>query len=100
MGSPRFTYGVFKLSEGFEFILVAMGLFGIGEVLVNVEQSIKAEVFETKLRGLLPIEEWRAPRLHPSLGPLLGFLIGVLPGGGAIISSFISYAIEKKPARP
>src|SRR5512132_2509389 len=43
MGTQRFTYGVFKLSEGFEFILVAMGLFGIGEVLVNVEQNIKAE---------------------------------------------------------
>src|SRR5439155_737809 len=45
MGTQRFTYGIFKLSEGFEFILVAMGLFGIGEVLVNVEQTIKAEVF-------------------------------------------------------
>src|SRR5207237_8517321 len=60
MGSQRFTYGIFKLSEGFEFILVAMGLFGIGEVLVNVEQTIKAEVFETKLRRLLPKRgEWR-----------------------------------------
>src|SRR6201987_2663438 len=97
MGSPRFTYGVFKLSEGFEFILVAMGLFGIGEVLVNVEQSIKAEVFETKLRGLLPNrEEWRASAAPIARGSLLGFLIGVLPGGGAIISSFISYALEKK----
>src|SRR4029453_2033884 len=58
-GTQRFTYGVYKLSDGFEFILVAMGLFGIGEVLVNVEQTIKAEVFQTKIRGLLPNrEEW------------------------------------------
>src|SRR5919106_3078172 len=60
MGTQRFTYGVFKLSEGFEFILVAMGLFGIGEILVNGEQTIKAEVIQTKIRGLLPNrEEWR-----------------------------------------
>src|SRR5205809_3176813 len=97
MGTQRFTYGIFKLSEGFEFILVAMGLFGIGEVLVNVEQTIKAEVFETKLRGLLPNrEEWRTSAAPIARGSLLGFFIGVLPGGGAIISSFISYALEKK----
>ncbi|TAK07938.1 tripartite tricarboxylate transporter permease [bacterium] len=97
MGTQRFTYGVFKLSEGFEFILVAMGLFGIGEVLVNVEQTIKAEVFQTKIRGLLPNrEEWRTSAAPIARGSLLGFFIGVLPGGGAIISSFISYALEKK----
>jgi putative tricarboxylic transport membrane protein len=97
MGTQRFTYGVFKLSEGFEFILVAMGLFGIGEVLVNVEQTIKAEVFQTKIRSLLPNrEEWRTSAAPIARGSLLGFFIGVLPGGGAIISSFISYALEKK----
>ena len=97
MGTQRFTYGVFKLSEGFEFILVAMGLFGIAEVLANVEQTIKAEVFQTKLRGLLPNrEEWRTSAAPIARGSLLGFFIGVLPGGGAIISSFISYALEKK----
>ena len=100
MGTQRFTYGVFKLSEGFEFILVAMGLFGIGEVLVNVEQNIKAEVFQTTIRGLLPNrEEWRASAAPIARGSLLGFFIGVLPGGGAIISSFISYALEKKLSR-
>src|SRR5438132_565282 len=97
MGTQRFTYGIFKLSEGFEFILVAMGLFGIGEVLVTVEQTIKAEAFDTKRRGLLPNrEEWRMSAAPIARGSLLGFFIGVLPGGGAIISSFISYALEKK----
>jgi putative tricarboxylic transport membrane protein len=97
MGTQRFTFGIFKLSEGFEFILVAMGLFGIGEVLANVEQNIAADVFQTKIRGLLPNrEEWRASAAPIARGSLLGFLIGVLPGGGAIISSFISYALEKK----
>ena len=96
-GTQRFTYGVYKLSDGFEFILVAMGLFGIGEVLVNVGQPIKAEVFQTKIRGLLPNrEEWRRSAAPVARGSLLGFFIGVLPGGGAIISSFIAYALEKK----
>jgi putative tricarboxylic transport membrane protein len=100
MGSPRFTYGVFKLSEGFEFILVAMGLFGIGEVLVNVEQRIRAEVFKAKIGGLLPGRtEWREAAAPIARGSVLGFLIGVLPGGGAIISSFVSYALEKKLSR-
>ena len=97
MGSPRFTYGIFKLSEGFEFILVAMGLFGIGEVLANAQETIKVEVFKTKIRGLLPNrEEWREARVPLVRGSLLGFFIGVLPGGGAIIASFVSYALEKK----
>ena len=97
MGTQRFTYGVFKLSEGFEFILVAMGLFGIGEILVNVEQTIKAKILQTKIRGLLPNrEEWLASLAPITRGSLLGFFVGVLPGGGAIISSFISYALEKK----
>ena len=97
MGTQRFTYGVYKLSDGFEFILVAMGLFGIGEVLVNVEQTIKAEVFQTKISGLLPKrEEWRTSAAPIARGSLLGFFIGVLPGGGATVSSFISYALEKK----
>jgi putative tricarboxylic transport membrane protein len=97
MGTQRFTYGVFKLSDGFEFILVAMGLFGIGEVLVNVEQTIKSEAFQTKIRRLLPgREEWLRSVAPIMRGSLLGFFIGVLPGGGAIISSFISYALEKK----
>ncbi|MBI4270279.1 MAG: tripartite tricarboxylate transporter permease [Candidatus Rokubacteria bacterium] len=100
MGSPRFTYGVFKLSEGFEFVLVAMGLFGIGEVLVNVERSVAPEVLRTKIRGLLASrEEWRAAAPSLARGSLLGFGIGVLPGGGAVISSFVSYALEKKLSR-
>jgi len=97
MGTQRFTYGIFKLSEGFEFILVAMGLFGIGEILTNVEQTIKAEVFQPKIRGLLPKrDDWRAAAAPIARGSLLGFFVGVLPGGGAIISSFISYALEKR----
>jgi putative tricarboxylic transport membrane protein len=99
-GSQRFTYGVYKLAEGFEFVLVAMGLFGIGEVLVNVERTHAPEVLRTRIRGLLlSREEWRAAAPPLARGSLLGFFIGVLPGGGAVISSFVSYALEKRLSR-
>ena len=84
-GTPRFTYGVYKLSDGFEFILVAMGLFGIGEVLVNVEQTIKAEVFQTKIRKLLPNrEEWRT-----SAAPIARLMVTETwyDKGGAVVAS-------------
>src|SRR2546425_445929 len=84
MGSPRFTFGIFKLSEGFEFVLVAMGLFGIGEVLANVEQSIKAEVFKAKIGGLLPSrQEWRGGPGPHARGAGAGLLFRGLRRGGA-----------------
>jgi putative tricarboxylic transport membrane protein len=98
-GTPRFTFGVFKLSEGFEFVLVGMGLFGLGEVLVNVERRIQPVRLATTIRGLgASRQEWRAAAAPMARGSLLGFLIGVLPGGGAVISSFVAYAVEKKLA--
>src|SRR5262245_41887416 len=100
MGSPRFTYGVYQLGEGLPFILAAMGLFGIGEVLANAEQAIEADVLKTRIGSLLPSrDEWRQAAPAVARGSLLGFLVGVLPGGGAIISSFLSYAVEKRWSR-
>jgi putative tricarboxylic transport membrane protein len=100
MGSPRFTYGVFQLGDGLPFILAAMGLFGIGEVLANVERSVRADVAETRIGRLLPSrDEWRQAAPATLRGSLLGFLVGVLPGGGAVISSFLSYSVEKRWSR-
>jgi len=100
MGTQRFTYGVYKLAEGFEFILVAMGLFGIGEVLVNYERAVAPEVLRTRIAGLLGTrEDWRRAALPLTRGSLLGFFIGVLPGGGAVVASFITYALEKRLSR-
>ncbi|HEU5323519.1 MAG TPA: tripartite tricarboxylate transporter permease, partial [Methylomirabilota bacterium] len=100
MGSPRFTYGVYKLSEGLPFILVAMGLFGIGEVLVNIEAAVRPDVLRARITGLVASrEEWRAAAAPLARGSLIGFFIGVLPGGGAVISSFVAYALEKKLSR-
>jgi len=101
-GQERFTFGNIYLLDGLGFIGVAVGLFAVAEVLVNLEEPLKQVFVETKLslRGLFPnLQDWK-----DSLGPigrssLLGFFIGVLPGAGATIASFMSYAMEKKLSR-
>jgi putative tricarboxylic transport membrane protein len=96
LGAERFTFGVVRLTDGFNFVVVAMGLYGISEVFLNLEAEIR-EIFKASLKGLLPTrEDWKrgwAPLLR---GSILGFFIGVLPGGGTIVSSFGSYAVEKR----
>jgi putative tricarboxylic transport membrane protein len=97
LGATRFTFGLSRLTDGFDFVVVAMGLFGIAEVLMNLEAPEIRDVFKTTLKGLLPtLKDWRRCWASVVRGSLLGFFIGVLPGGGAIISSFISYAVEKR----
>jgi len=95
---PRFTFQMDILLDGVGLVPLVMGLFGISEVLLNVEEALnRRDVFETKLKGLLPnLRDWKE-----SLGPIvrgsvLGFFLGILPGGGAVISSFVSYGIERK----
>jgi putative tricarboxylic transport membrane protein len=79
---------------------VAMGLFGISEVLLNIEQSTERSVFNTKIQHLLPsLKEWAASILPILRGSIIGFFLGILPGGGAVISSFVSYAVEKKVSK-
>jgi putative tricarboxylic transport membrane protein len=97
-GKARFTFGFFQLQEGIGIVPLVMGLFGISEVFFNLSQ-IKAEreTFTTKFRDLLPNrEDWRKSAVPIGRGSLLGFFLGILPGGGAIISSFVSYALEKR----
>jgi putative tricarboxylic transport membrane protein len=78
-----------------------MGLFGISEVFINIEQSLRSRtVFETKIKGLFPNwQDWK-DSIKPILrGSVLGFFLGVLPGGGALIASFASYAVEKRVSK-
>ena len=96
-GAHRFTFGILALHDGLGLIPVIMGLFGISEVLLNVEQSLKREIFTRRVKGLLPTkQDWKDSTGPIARGSILGFLLGVLPGGGAFISSFVSYALEKK----
>jgi putative tricarboxylic transport membrane protein len=96
----RFTYGTVTLLNGLELVPIAMGLFGIAEVLGMIEQKAKAEEVAKPPKGLLALlpnkQDWRDSAPAIGRGTILGFLVGILPGGGAIISSFASYAVEKR----
>jgi putative tricarboxylic transport membrane protein len=96
-GKLRFTFGIIHLEDGIGLVPLVMGLFGIGEVLVNLEESMDLQVYKEKIKNLLPdLKDWVS-----SIGPIfrgtfIGFFLGLLPGGGAALSSFVSYGIEKK----
>ncbi len=96
-GMPRFTFDIPELLDGVGLAPLAMGLFGISEIFLNVEKKIKQELLTTKVRGLLPnLQDWRRSALPILRGTVLGFFLGILPGGGAVLSSFVSYAVEKR----
>ena len=96
-GRQRFTFGIPDLMDGVGLVPVAMGLFGISEILLNIEKKIKVSVFKAKLKGFLPNrEDWKKSTGPIFRGTLIGFFLGILPGGGAVIASFTSYAIEKR----
>jgi len=97
---PRFTFGKMELIDGVGLVPVVMGLFGISEVFLNIEQVVQREILKTKVKGLLPTaKDWKDSTGSIARGSLLGFFLGILPGGGAVISSFISYAIEKRMSK-
>jgi len=100
-GRERFTFGITTLAGGFELVPIIMGLFGISEVLLNIERSGEVkEVFKTKIKGLLPTkQDWKDSSGSIARGSLLGFVLGLIPGGGGTIASFLSYALEKKVAK-
>lgn len=97
---PRFTFGIGELEDGMGIVPLVMGLFGISEILANLEQPLKREIYETKIKGLFPtLQEWMAAKWAILRGTMIGFFLGILPGGGAVLSSFTSYAIEKRFSR-
>jgi len=96
-GQLRFNFGFMELEDGVGLVPMVMGLFGIAEVLTNLEESSDLQIFKAKIQGILPnMKDWMDSIKPIIRGTFLGFFLGVLPGGGAIISSFISYALEKR----
>jgi putative tricarboxylic transport membrane protein len=96
-GFSRFTLGSLTLSDGVGLIPVAVGMFGIAELLTNIETMGKQEVYKTGLRGLFPtLKDWYASAWPIVRGTLLGFFLGILPGAGTIITTFFSYGLEKR----
>ncbi len=101
-GATRFSYGQVYLLDGMGFIGVAVGLFAVGEVLVNIEEPLQRVFLETKLtvRNLLPnLQDWKDSFGALWRSSLIGFVVGVLPGAGATIASFLAYATEKKVSK-
>jgi putative tricarboxylic transport membrane protein len=91
------TFDLPQLSDRIEFVVIAMGVFGFAEIMRNLEQTESRDVLKTKLSGLMPT--W--PDLKASAGPigrgtLLGAILGILPGGGAVIAAFAAYTFEKR----
>ncbi|OLB96946.1 MAG: transporter [Candidatus Rokubacteria bacterium 13_1_40CM_68_15] len=98
--TPRFTYGTITLMDGVGLVPIIMGLFGIAEVLLNIERGVHQEIFNAPIQGLLPNRaQWRASAGPIARGSVLGFVLGILPGIGSIIPTFLSYALEKRIAR-
>ncbi len=99
-GLFRFEYGLSELGDGIGIVPVAVGLFGISEILLSAGRATKVDVRAPRLRELLPSrQEWRASAAPIGRGTVLGFLIGIIPGPGHIISSFVSYSIERRLSR-
>ncbi|CAN7395597.1 tripartite tricarboxylate transporter permease [Pseudorhodoferax sp. LjRoot39] len=96
---PRLTFGVMELADGIDFVAIAVGLFGLTEIMLNLEQKPR-EVQAVPMHELLPTREELKESVGPILrGTLLGSVLGVLPGGGALLASFGAYALEKKLSR-
>ena len=103
-GVSRFAFGMPQLADGIGFVVVAMGVFGLGEIIANLEDETERSSSITTVTGLLPTrDDWRAITGPILRGTALGSVLGVLPGGGALLASFASYSLEKKisatPAR-
>jgi putative tricarboxylic transport membrane protein len=99
-GTSRFTLGSVNLLSSVELVPLVVGIFGLSEVLLNIERSISRDIFETEIKGLLPnLKDWMDSKWPIVRGTIIGFFLGILPGAGAIMSSFVSYAVEKRVSR-
>ena len=99
-GTARFAFGLPELLDGVSFVVVAMGVFGLGEIIANLQNESTRSLVMTKITGLMPTRADLKRIVAPVLrGTALGSFLGILPGGGAMLSSFASYSLEKKVSR-
>jgi putative tricarboxylic transport membrane protein len=100
-GAPRLTFGIIELTDGLNIVAVAMGIFGLGEIIHNLSTGGTAQsVIGTKISNLWPTRrDFRRIALPVLRGTGIGAILGILPGGGGLLASFSSYALEKKVAR-
>lgn len=99
-GVTRFAFGSFSLIGGLELIPIVMGMMGISEILLNLEEEEFRSIMKEKIKNLFPnLKDWIDSILPIIRGTVIGFFVGILPGGSGIISSIISYAAEKKVSK-
>ena len=99
-GHFRYSFDIPELGDGIGIVPVAVGLFGLGEILSTPSRQVTSEVIRPRFRELWPSrEEWRASAMPIARGSALGFVIGIIPGSAHIISSFMSYALEKRVSK-
>lgn len=98
-GALRFTFGIGELQEGIDFVALSMGIYGFAEIMKNLELGEKRSLVPNRVGSVLPNrEEMKASVAPIARGTIIGSFLGVLPGGGALLSSFASYTVEKKIA--
>ncbi len=96
-GRERFTFGTLGLMGGFDFVTIAMGMFGLSEVLLTLEEKASTDILATKIGRLWPTaQDWMESKWAILRGSIIGFFVGVIPGGGAVVSSLASYSVERK----
>lgn len=97
-GVTRYGFGIPQMADGIDFVVIAMGLFGYGEIISNLSQTdVRREVFKVRFSNLYPTRrDWRLMMPAIGRGTLIGSFLGILPGGGAVLSSFAAYTAEKK----
>ena len=100
-GVRRFTFGVLQLAQGIELVPVIMGLYGVAEVIVLAEEGLrKADLARVRLRELFPTrEEWGRSAMPIARGSVVGFVAGLVPGPAAVLSTFVSYALERRVSK-
>src|SRR5438477_642068 len=99
-GVLRFTFGIPELSDGIGFVIVAMGMFGTAEIVANLEMKEHREIFTSKVTNLWPTkQDSSSPWASGLRGTALGSMLGILPGGGALLASFGAYSLEKKVSK-
>ncbi|MER9024479.1 tripartite tricarboxylate transporter permease [Mesorhizobium sp. M0815] len=99
-GTPRFTLGIREYADGLNFVAVAVGVFGVAEILRNLENEHERSVLIRKISGLMPTrEDFRRMAAPIVRGTIIGSALGILPGGGAILAAFASYTVEKRVSK-
>ena len=97
---PRFTFGMIEFTEGINFVAIALGLFGVSEILLNFESVAAVKVIKPTLRSLLPrLKDMKDSAPAIGRGTIIGFVFGFIPGISHVVSTFVSYAVERRLSR-